>query len=218
MVGVPGRSKGCSTCRKRKKGCDGKRPACTQCLKAELECGGYERELVFLNHTQGAKAKDLPVYRKGLGHASGGVTDVVLPNGLAQTAYVEKYISIFLNKYLPEGRAPSTNRLGPPCDWVEIAHELYTSDKGIQFSLLSLGLYAAGESQYAIQSHCHALRRLQTALCIPSRVQNDSTLVACQLLGLVEVSLAGFAIGASHIRNLHLVYYMSLPLTLSAYG
>ncbi|KAI1117948.1 hypothetical protein F5Y14DRAFT_400611 [Nemania sp. NC0429] len=187
MVGVPGRSKACSTCRRRKKGCDSKRPACTQCLKAELECGGYEREMVFLNHTKGAKLRDLPVYRRGLGHTSGGVTDVVLPNGLAQTAYVEKYISIFLNKYLPAGRAPTADRLGPSRDWIEIAHELYTSDQGIQFALLSLGLFAAGESQYAIQSHCHALRKLQTALCIPSRVQNDSTLVACQLLGLVEV-------------------------------
>lgn len=206
MVGVPGRSKGCSTCRKRKKGCDRKRPACTQCLKSELECGGYERELVFLNHTQSAKSKALPVYRKELGHTSGVVADIVLPNGLAQTAYVEKYISIFLNKYLPAGRALTADRLGPSRDWIEIAHELYTSDKGIQFSLLSLGLFAAGESQYAIQSHCYALRKLQAALCIPSRVQNDKTLVACQLLGLVEVSLSGCATDASHTWNRHLAY------------
>ncbi|KAI0456482.1 hypothetical protein F5B21DRAFT_467886 [Xylaria acuta] len=192
MVGVPGRSKGCSTCRKRKKGCDKGRPTCTQCFNAGLECGGYERGIVFINHTQVTKARAVPViYRKEPpkkpGHPLGGITDITLPNGLAQTAYIEKYISIFLMKYLPEGRSLTANGLGPSRDWIEIAHGLYPSDKAIQLSLLSLGLFAAGESQYAIQSYCFALRNLQTTLSVPCRAQNDSTLATCQLLSLFEV-------------------------------
>ncbi|KAI1426591.1 hypothetical protein F5Y12DRAFT_271498 [Xylaria sp. FL1777] len=182
MVGVPGRSKGCSTCRRRKKGCDGKRPICTQCSGAGLECGGYERGRIFLNYTQGTEAKAVPVvYRKGPEQPHGGVTDIVLSNGLTQTAYVENYISIFLGKYLPE------NRRGSSRDWIEIAHELHTSDQAIHFSLLSLGLFAVGESQYAIQSYCHALHKLQTGLCVQSRAQSDSALAACKLLSLVEL-------------------------------
>ncbi|KAI0817117.1 hypothetical protein GGR55DRAFT_672960 [Xylaria sp. FL0064] len=184
MVGVPGRSKGCSTCRRRKKGCDRKRPICTQCSSAGLECGGYERKRIFLNYTQYAETKAV-VYRKGSEQTEqtpgGGATSIVLPDGLAQTAYVENYISIFLQRYLP------TNRWSSSRDWIEIAHELHTSDQAIHFSLLSLGLFAAGESQYAIQSYCHALHKLGTGLCIPSRAQSNSTLAACKLLGLVEI-------------------------------
>ncbi|KAI0863828.1 hypothetical protein F4860DRAFT_467925 [Xylaria cubensis] len=192
MVGVPGRSKGCLTCRKRKKGCDGRRPTCTQCSNAGLECGGYQRDVVFLNHTQVTKAGAVPVvYRKEPqnrnGHPPDGTTDIALPNGLAQTAYIEKYIDIFLMKYLPEGRCLTSNGLGPSRDWIEIAHGLHTSDKAVQLSLLSLGLFAAGESQHAIQSYCFALRKLQTTLSVPYQAQNDSNLATCQLLGLFEI-------------------------------
>ena len=50
MVGVAGKSKGCSTCRRRKKGCDLARPSCGQCLKREDVCGGYQRDLTFIHH------------------------------------------------------------------------------------------------------------------------------------------------------------------------
>lgn len=50
MVGVAGKSKGCSTCRRRKKGCDLARPACGQCLKGGHVCGGYRRDLTFIHH------------------------------------------------------------------------------------------------------------------------------------------------------------------------
>jgi Fungal specific transcription factor domain/Fungal Zn(2)-Cys(6) binuclear cluster domain len=57
MVGVAGKSKGCSTCRRRKKGCDLGRPTCGQCLKSGNVCGGYERELVFIHHKAPNKAR-----------------------------------------------------------------------------------------------------------------------------------------------------------------
>ena len=51
MVGVPGRSKGCATCRKRKIGCGLERPECAQCIKSKRICGGYQRDRIFINHT-----------------------------------------------------------------------------------------------------------------------------------------------------------------------
>ncbi|ERF75891.1 hypothetical protein EPUS_01257 [Endocarpon pusillum Z07020] len=50
MVGVAGKSKGCNTCRKRKKGCDLARPSCGQCLKSGNVCGGYQKDLTFIHH------------------------------------------------------------------------------------------------------------------------------------------------------------------------
>ncbi|KAF8863060.1 hypothetical protein BDZ45DRAFT_147613 [Acephala macrosclerotiorum] len=40
MVNVAGRSKGCSTCRKRRVKCDETRPVCNRCLKSGAECDG----------------------------------------------------------------------------------------------------------------------------------------------------------------------------------
>lgn len=132
------------------------------------------------------------VYRKEpscAGHGLGGVSDVVLPHGLAQTAYVEKYISEFLYKYMPTGRRPTADYSGTSCDWIEVAHQLHTSETAIQLSLLSMGLFAAGEPRYALQSYSRALRMLQSALRSPGRVQDDTILATCKLLGLFEVSL-----------------------------
>ncbi|KAK5233737.1 ccr4 associated factor [Exophiala xenobiotica] len=49
MVGVPGKSQGCNTCRKRKIKCDGEKPSCGQCKRGKRECGGYQRDRHFKN-------------------------------------------------------------------------------------------------------------------------------------------------------------------------
>ncbi|KAI1287748.1 hypothetical protein F5Y03DRAFT_113893 [Xylaria venustula] len=52
MVGVPGKYKGCNTCRARRVKCDNTRPFCKKCTDYGRECGGYERETVFIVGTQ----------------------------------------------------------------------------------------------------------------------------------------------------------------------
>ncbi|KAH7013945.1 hypothetical protein EDB80DRAFT_711077 [Ilyonectria destructans] len=37
----------CSTCRSRKLGCDGKRPACSQCFLWGCKCPGNQANLIF---------------------------------------------------------------------------------------------------------------------------------------------------------------------------
>ncbi|KAL6243690.1 hypothetical protein RBB50_009123 [Rhinocladiella similis] len=51
MVGVPGRSKGCHTCLKRRIKCDESRPTCKRCEKAGYTCAGYDRKLEMRFHT-----------------------------------------------------------------------------------------------------------------------------------------------------------------------
>ncbi|KAK4040900.1 hypothetical protein C8A01DRAFT_35072 [Parachaetomium inaequale] len=48
MVGVPGKYKGCETCRLRRVKCDNQRPHCRKCLDGGRACAGYERETVFI--------------------------------------------------------------------------------------------------------------------------------------------------------------------------
>ncbi|CAJ2506017.1 Uu.00g001470.m01.CDS01 [Anthostomella pinea] len=57
MVGVPGKYKGCNTCRSRRVKCDNTRPFCKRCTDYGRECGGYERETVFIVGTPDDKGR-----------------------------------------------------------------------------------------------------------------------------------------------------------------
>ncbi|KAI1378375.1 hypothetical protein F4677DRAFT_393327 [Hypoxylon crocopeplum] len=57
MVGVPGKYKGCNTCRARRVACDNGRPFCKKCTDYGRECGGYERETVFIVGTPEHKGR-----------------------------------------------------------------------------------------------------------------------------------------------------------------
>ncbi|EFW98686.1 c6 zinc finger domain containing protein [Grosmannia clavigera kw1407] len=52
MVGVPGKFKGCETCRMWRVKCDNARPFCKKCVDTGRDCAGYERETVFIVGTQ----------------------------------------------------------------------------------------------------------------------------------------------------------------------
>ncbi|KAI5928806.1 hypothetical protein F4810DRAFT_705738 [Camillea tinctor] len=57
MVGVPGKYKGCNTCRLRRVKCDNTRPFCKKCTDYGRECAGYERETVFIVGTPEEKGR-----------------------------------------------------------------------------------------------------------------------------------------------------------------
>ncbi|KAI1115020.1 hypothetical protein F5Y14DRAFT_143046 [Nemania sp. NC0429] len=57
MVGVPGKYKGCNTCRARRVKCDNTRPFCKKCIDYGRECAGYERETVFIVGTQNDRGR-----------------------------------------------------------------------------------------------------------------------------------------------------------------
>ncbi|KAF5856119.1 hypothetical protein ETB97_007859 [Aspergillus alliaceus] len=59
MVGVP-HSTGCETCRRRKKKCDNRAPACTACVTSGRLCPGYEKRYKFVNENATLQAH----YRK----------------------------------------------------------------------------------------------------------------------------------------------------------
>ncbi|KAK5990099.1 Actin-interacting protein 2 [Cladobotryum mycophilum] len=57
MVGVPGKYKGCETCRRRRVKCSNERPSCKTCINGGRECEGYERERVFITGTPENKGR-----------------------------------------------------------------------------------------------------------------------------------------------------------------
>ncbi|KAH7128453.1 hypothetical protein B0J11DRAFT_271421 [Dendryphion nanum] len=123
MVGVPGRSKGCKTCRRRKKGCDLKVPECGQCTERGFTCGGYDRDRIFINQNAVRSTKLVstetletifetlnPAYPKsqiGLfqlrqrSNTQPATFDIVLPQSLACSAFTERVSELYLDAYLP---------------------------------------------------------------------------------------------------------------------
>ncbi|KAL2062439.1 hypothetical protein VTL71DRAFT_6705, partial [Oculimacula yallundae] len=45
-----GPSKGCNSCRQRRKKCDETRPSCMRCMNAKRQCGGYEADVMGYRH------------------------------------------------------------------------------------------------------------------------------------------------------------------------
>ena len=56
MVGVPGRSTGCVTCRARGVKCDENKPTCQNCHKSKYVCGGYKKTISFIDQTSKLEA------------------------------------------------------------------------------------------------------------------------------------------------------------------
>ncbi|KAH8692400.1 hypothetical protein BGW36DRAFT_45387 [Talaromyces proteolyticus] len=57
MVGVSGRSRACANCKSRHIKCDEARPSCNRCVKAGLNCRGYERMTKFVDETLWTRGK-----------------------------------------------------------------------------------------------------------------------------------------------------------------
>ncbi|KAK2600319.1 hypothetical protein QQS21_004960 [Conoideocrella luteorostrata] len=57
MVGVPGKYKGCETCRRRRVKCSNERPFCRNCMNSGRTCEGYERHRVFITGTLETKGR-----------------------------------------------------------------------------------------------------------------------------------------------------------------
>ncbi|KAL4882204.1 hypothetical protein BJY04DRAFT_217529 [Aspergillus karnatakaensis] len=204
MVGVPGRSKACVTCLKRKKRCDLEKPFCGTCRKARVECGGYYRPRVFINSTLEDQSQ-LLIKRKPLAQSqredrnssSDDDAAVALPTQLAQTAYQIRYLDLFWRVYLPNGQALpvelTQTALGK---WIDAIHDLHISETVLRKSLLALAVSVIGRkenSRYLKEEggrlYTNALRSLSSALRDPQRATSDAVLGAIRLLGVYETML-----------------------------
>ncbi|EXJ74681.1 uncharacterized protein A1O5_01375 [Cladophialophora psammophila CBS 110553] len=192
MVGVPGKSKGCSTCRRRKKGCDQKRPVCGQCLTSGNICGGYDRERTFILHPASEKVQHAIFIR----HTKPPI--LPLPGSINRGAVESQCKSLFWDLYMPQGEAACRDdfiiRCGQPMNWTEVIQSVSKQDTSLAdaFSALSISRVGQGHRDVRLvhesaKLYGKALRELQLALFDPQRMYSDHVLMACMLLGLYEV-------------------------------
>ncbi|KAH6989729.1 hypothetical protein BKA56DRAFT_259343 [Ilyonectria sp. MPI-CAGE-AT-0026] len=74
MVGVPGKFKGCETCRKRRLRCSNERPFCKKCIARGRHCEGYDRARVFITGTPEEQGKVLHCGKRGKLQVHGQLT------------------------------------------------------------------------------------------------------------------------------------------------
>ncbi|KAH7033924.1 hypothetical protein B0J12DRAFT_278402 [Macrophomina phaseolina] len=95
MVGVPGRSNGCHTCRARHIKCDERKPTCRRCEKSGYTCQGYTKTIHFLIHTtSGASSSPSGAPSPStLGAPSGRILQKAKPPAKSRTAQDQRKLA-----------------------------------------------------------------------------------------------------------------------------
>ncbi|CAI6085134.1 unnamed protein product [Clonostachys chloroleuca] len=162
MVGVPGKSTACPDCRKRRRPCDRERPACGQCRRAGVECGGYGKPWIFVNSTVEQddgivlelrtksysmelepvpKPKSRPLERRFINAIKAQINGrpVVLPQSLNRTSYEEIFVESFWSTYLPSPGAHSSKEavLYNTSDWIHVVRDLYRDNGPLRMIFLA---------------------------------------------------------------------------------
>lgn len=141
MAGKP--SKGCNTCRRRKKGCDLQRPICGQCQKLKpplaQQCA-YRQGVPWVNLTPDSVVGSKRPNR-------GTAATITLAEPLARSAYQERYLGLFWDFYLPNGRSfPVESAQFNTGFWMNELHRLFhrREETAIRRILLAISLSSVG--------------------------------------------------------------------------
>ncbi|KAK4178158.1 hypothetical protein QBC36DRAFT_210136 [Triangularia setosa] len=215
MVGVPGRSKACHTCRRRRKGCDFERPFCGQCRRLGLQCDGYERKTVFV-HTDptavgtnkntsttlvhqplsATRAKNHPAAAAGAKQPAA----VLLPASLASSAYKCRYVGLFWDMYDPNSdlERDLDNSLSTT-SWLAGVHsdKSYHDSPLLQTSFLAFCLGTVGQRlnlkslvENGMKAYNEALRGLSKSIAIQAQrkhIPDNAIIATTRILSLYEV-------------------------------
>ncbi|KAK5653946.1 hypothetical protein OQA88_7871 [Cercophora sp. LCS_1] len=120
-----------------------KRPACGQCLARGLDCGGYERDLIFVHTARDKKRECRPPPRR----VSEARVEVAINGALAKATYEDSFICIFLSDFLPHGKmfAPHTKAYATG-NWLNVLPTMARDSPILRKVLVAMGLSTAGHA------------------------------------------------------------------------
>ncbi|KAK0623982.1 hypothetical protein B0T14DRAFT_191973 [Immersiella caudata] len=203
MVGVPGRSKACVTCRRRRKGCDLKRPACTQCSKAGLQCGSYEPPRVFVVSTPESRYPGYSLKATASPQSPSPLWDRIQHNQfsseltnlrlLVRPEQEKRCIDLFWEAYFPSGRPIPENAIRSyTCTWTETAQKSYRDEKCLRHAVWANCLLVTGSrhsTEWMVKEasiwYGEALLELRVSLGRP-RGARGALIATVKLLGMFE--------------------------------
>ncbi|KIW70234.1 hypothetical protein PV04_02524 [Phialophora macrospora] len=205
MVGIPGKSQGCNTCRRRKVKCDLEKPHCRRCVSSGRQCEGYERYSVFINRGQQGlqKRERLEEVRaptasvppaSGIQHAKTPLNLTPSPRQANETQLISSFWEIY---------SASASRYPGPAEpmWLYQSMSSATAATAsanapatlLNQALLSLAYIRLGrlkDDQTLVirgqQIYGQSLRLMQRVLHDPIHAHSDDTLVAARCMILYE--------------------------------
>ncbi|KAH6628048.1 hypothetical protein F5144DRAFT_577845 [Chaetomium tenue] len=224
----------CQACRTGKISCDGKSPACSQCLFRDLKCPGYPAGWVFVSHAPlndpkvGVRGA---VSRRGRGRLHTQRKEVpsvqvVTPVPLPATPSLSDLVLTIIDNYVPEADTfPSENSVEPSpriCgSWVEILPDIIDSgmDKALAsairafaISILSRGRKRSFTISEGLEAYNHALISVNHALRSPYSDFPVAIAAAVMCLLLAEFFHAtSLGSWAAHLQGLADLMQLSRP-------
>ncbi|KAF2261723.1 hypothetical protein CC78DRAFT_499687, partial [Lojkania enalia] len=210
MVGVPGRSKGCSTCRTRKKKaifanvalqCDLQEPTCGNCIKGKFVCGGYRRDMIVVQ--LGPEGKKVQYRAPEVSSRHGIMSSVLSPidfrlRDLNRSALEIEYFDAFWDIYLPKPflKARMHDFQGikiPLVRWARWTQDRSAQNDTLRCALLALCISKVGwwkrdqsMKRRGIELYGRSLLRVAAALRNLERIDRTQLVATCRLLVLYE--------------------------------
>ncbi|KAF2100490.1 hypothetical protein NA57DRAFT_74097 [Rhizodiscina lignyota] len=211
MVGVPGRSKACNTCRRRKIACSLERPHCFQCIKSGRQCLGYQKERVFVTSAPSSepyatswrpdaysKTTEEPQRPVAAAHTA-AVVPLVKPiavprnESLEKSAIRQSVLSTFLSSRLHQAAKSGARAIS----WIAMIPDLPQTTQALEMAAFAVCTARIARSSLfdvddrlvheSLKLYGQGLQATRRALSDPKLMWKDEVLVACVLLGLYEV-------------------------------
>jgi len=194
--------------------CDLRRPSCNRCLRDRLQCEGYARTTIFVNHGPGHdNPAPLPLVaarsKQDHGAAQPPATTTAvgtispLQYTLARGAFGEQFSGLWWANYLPSKNAVPSQATAPlaagqkpwSIEWADSVTSMSASSNVVRnalhaMSLCFIGNQAANQSMIreGLKHYGSALSELNQALQDPVKTKNrDEVVHACMLLSHFEV-------------------------------
>ncbi|KAL6809057.1 hypothetical protein GGI42DRAFT_340270 [Trichoderma sp. SZMC 28013] len=208
MVGVPGRSRGCITCRKRKKGCDRRTPVCDRCVHAKVVCEGYETDRIWLNSTASAASSqegctspqleavsDIRPWIVSYAKKRESSSHVVLPDSFARSAREQLYFGLFWSIMIPDGPqfSPQSSDLSS-VGWTRFIGDLYNTETALRYATVATATSILGRVNNdeqlrlkGLQVYNWTIQEMIKAVKQPNRAKSDSLVVAARVMALYEL-------------------------------
>ncbi|KAF4778324.1 hypothetical protein HER10_EVM0003112 [Colletotrichum scovillei] len=166
----------CDECRRRKLGCDGKQPCCSQCVLSGLSCPGYKKHIVFRQPSSpGSVASSQRKKRTRQSRAPNPASQRPKPPARALAWPLSDVLSLCIQNFVPANELGSMSGTAKPSQsricgaWVEVLPGIVGTDgrhdgplssaiKALGISLMARGPKGRAPVHEAIAAHSSALK------------------------------------------------------------
>lgn len=192
-------TRGCISCRRRKKGCDFQKPACGRCQRLHISCRYEDRQYTFVAESRRSPGSSsppsgptTPLQRAGPAYPS--------PSPLTATDLDFQVDAAFWSVYLPREDAMLDGSIDSvrAAPWIPTVRALAQVDNNVRTAISAiayagLGWWRGDASlvQHGLRLYIQAIRETNRILRDPAEAMSDASLALCRTLSLYEMFRRG---------------------------